>query len=125
MLTAGTKTGGMSARTVFISLSTDRARLIIRKRGKKMIEEVQCISARCGDEYKILLIRVSNMRPIAGLRLQTELWESDNMAIDIIKDECKECGIYDYHVEFYDIDNEITWTNLGGKKKKVRLRYER
>ena len=67
-----------------------------------MIEEVQCISARCGDEYKILLIRVSNMRPIAGLRLQTELWESDNMAIDIIKDECKECGIYDYHVEFYD-----------------------
>ena len=103
----------MSARTVFISLSTDRARLIIRKRGKEMIEEVQCISARCGDEYKILLIRVSNMRPIAGLRLQTELWESDNMAIDIIKDECKECGIYDYHVEFYDIDNEITWTNLG------------
>lgn len=83
-----------------------------------MIEEVQCISARCGDEYKILLIRVSNMRPIAGLRLQTELWESDNMAIDIIKDECKECGIYDYHVEFYDIDNEITWTNLGGKKRK-------
>ena len=89
-----------------------------------MIEEVQCISARCGDEYKILLIRVSNMRPIAGLRLQTELWESDNMAIDIIKDECKECGIYDYHVEFYDIDNEITWTNLGGKKKKARQRNE-
>ena len=108
----------MSARTVFISLSTDRERLIIRKRGKQMIEEVQCISARCGDEYKILLIRVSNMRPIAGLRLQTELWESDNMAIDIIKDECKECGIYDYHVEFYDIDNEITWSNLGGKKRK-------
>ena len=24
------------------------------------------------------------MRPIAGLRLQTELWESDNMAIAII-----------------------------------------
>ena len=108
----------MSARTVFISLSIDKVQLIIRKRGKEMIEEVQCISARCGDEYKILLIRVSNMRPIAGLRLQTELWESDNMAIDIIKDECKECGIYDYHVEFYDIDNEITWTNLGGKKRK-------
>ena len=47
-----------------------------------MIEEVQCISARCGDEYKILLIRVSNMRPIAGLRLQTELWESENTVID-------------------------------------------
>ena len=108
----------MSARTVFISLSIDKVQLIIRKRGKEMIEEVQCISARCGDEYKILLIRVSNMRPIAGLRLQTELWESDNMAIDIIKDECKECGIYDYHVEFYDIDNEITWTNLGGKERK-------
>ena len=108
----------MNVLTAFISLSTDKVQLIIRKRGKEMIEEVQCISARCGDEYKILLIRVSNMRPIAGLRLQTELWESDNMAIDIIKDECKECGIYDYHVEFYDIDNEITWTNLGGKKRK-------
>ena len=108
----------MNVHMVFISLSTDKVQLIVRKRGKEMIEEVQCISARCGDEYKILLIRVSNMRPIAGLRLQTELWESDNMAIDIIKDECKECGIYDYHVEFYDIDNEITWTNLGGKKRK-------
>ena len=101
-----------------LSISEKGMKNIKRKRGKQMIEEVQCISARCGDEYKILLIRVSNMRPIAGLRLQTELWESDNMAIDIIKDECKECGIYDYHVEFYDIDNEITWTNLGGKKRK-------
>ena len=83
-----------------------------------MIEEVQCISVRCGDEYKILLIRESNMRTIAGLRLQKELWESDNTAIDIIKDKCKKCGIYHYHIEFYDIDNEITWTNLGGKKRK-------
>ena len=81
-----------------------------------MIEEVQCISARCGDEYKILLIRVSNMRPIAGLRLQTELWESDNMAIDIIKDECKECGIYDYHVEFYDSKARIPIPYRGGMK---------
>ena len=30
----------MSARTVFISLSTDRARLIIRKRGKEMSKEL-------------------------------------------------------------------------------------
>ena len=68
----------MSARTVFISLSTDRERLIIRKRGKQMIEE----------EY--ISFETAKLAKGKGLDILCDIgYYIDSGVVDYIRDDYK------------------------------------
>lgn len=72
-----------------------------------MIEEVQCITCKIDKGYRVMLIKVRTMEEFACFTSPREEWDNDDKYLDIIDHYCYKAGIYEHHVEFYDMDRDV------------------